>query len=153
MRRYVLGFLVSPNLEHVLLIKKARPDWQSGLLNGVGGNVEAGEFLNPKLAMVREFGEETPWPSNPAEWIHYADMDRRGDWLVHVFFARWKNLTHPNVQERLDAWNAVPERDEPLYIVRVADLLPAVSCISNLPGLIGFIQDYNHSRPPLEIRY
>lgn len=103
--------------------------------------------------MVREFCEETPWPTVPGEWTHYATMDKRNDWVVYVFFAYWKNLTHPNVQQRIDAWNAVPNRDEPLHLMRVADLLPAASCIENVPGLIGFIKDYNPARQPLEIRY
>lgn len=39
------------------LIRKARPEWQAGYLNGIGGHVEEGE--TPHQAMVREFKEET----------------------------------------------------------------------------------------------
>jgi hypothetical protein len=34
---YVVGFLFSPSGAEVVLIRKARPSWQSGLLNGIGG--------------------------------------------------------------------------------------------------------------------
>ncbi len=52
--RYVVGFLFSQG--HVLLLKKAKPEWQRGLLNGIGGKVEKGETF--KDAMEREFAEE-----------------------------------------------------------------------------------------------
>lgn len=55
-KQYVLGFLFSPDLQHVVLVRKARPDWQRGLLNGLGGHVKAGE--TPLEAMAREFQEE-----------------------------------------------------------------------------------------------
>ena len=51
----VVAFLI--HWGHVLLIRKNRPDWQKGLLNGVGGKVEAGE--SPLDAIRREVREET----------------------------------------------------------------------------------------------
>lgn len=53
---YVCGFLFSPDRSAVALIRKRRPAWQAGRLNGVGGKVESGE--SPGEAMVREFWEE-----------------------------------------------------------------------------------------------
>jgi hypothetical protein len=35
MQEYVLGFMFDVPAEQVLLIKKAKPDWQAGKLNGV----------------------------------------------------------------------------------------------------------------------
>lgn len=55
-RHYVCGFAFTED-GRVLLIRKARPDWQAGLLNGIGGKVEKGE--TPTGAMMREFEEET----------------------------------------------------------------------------------------------
>jgi 8-oxo-dGTP diphosphatase len=53
---YVVGFLFSDDLSKVVLIRKARPEWQKGLLNGPGGKIEKGE--TPVDAMYREFYEE-----------------------------------------------------------------------------------------------
>src|SRR5690349_13991679 len=39
---YALGFLFD-GTGRVVLIRKRRPAWQAGLLNGVGGKVEPGE--------------------------------------------------------------------------------------------------------------
>jgi 8-oxo-dGTP diphosphatase len=44
-------------LNKVVLIRKDRPEWQKGKLNGVGGKVEENE--SPYDAMPREFREET----------------------------------------------------------------------------------------------
>lgn len=57
MTAYVAGFLVCPEEDSVVLVRKNRPAWQRGLLNGVGGHIEQGE--TPHEAMVREFHEET----------------------------------------------------------------------------------------------
>lgn len=53
-KMYVAGFLFH-NYE-VALIKKNKPAWQKGRLNGIGGKVELSE--TPYNAMVREFKEE-----------------------------------------------------------------------------------------------
>ena len=57
MKHYVLGFAFDLALDQLVLIEKARPDWQRGRFNGVGGAIEAEE--DPIDAMVREFREET----------------------------------------------------------------------------------------------
>jgi 8-oxo-dGTP diphosphatase len=54
---YVVGYLFSEDTLQVLLIRKNRPTWQAGRLNGVGGHIEPGE--SPEEAMCREFKEET----------------------------------------------------------------------------------------------
>ena len=56
MQTYACGFLFSPDRQRVLLIRKRRPAWQAGKLNGVGGKIERGE--SPAEAMRREFREE-----------------------------------------------------------------------------------------------
>lgn len=57
MQQYALGFLFSDDLNEVALIRKKRPEWQNGRLNGIGGKVEKEE--SPNNAMIREFHEET----------------------------------------------------------------------------------------------
>lgn len=56
MTAYVCGFAFSGDDATVWLIQKQRPDWQKGLLNGIGGHIEPGEA--PEKAMEREFYEE-----------------------------------------------------------------------------------------------
>jgi 8-oxo-dGTP diphosphatase len=47
MNKYVVGFLFNSDTNKVCLIKKNRPQWQKGRLNGVGGHIEDGKA--PKL--------------------------------------------------------------------------------------------------------
>jgi 8-oxo-dGTP diphosphatase len=57
---YALGFLFITGNEEgpaVVLIRKNKPEWQAGKLNGVGGKIEEGE--EPIDAMRREWKEET----------------------------------------------------------------------------------------------
>lgn len=72
---YVLGFAfgVSHLAEpYVALIKKTKPDWQAGKLNGIGGKVGRDE-LN-KAAMVRKFREETGADTDPEKWDSIGDL-------------------------------------------------------------------------------
>ena len=64
--RYVCGFAFSSDLEKLLLIRKARPEWQAGRLNGLGGEIRSGE--RPVDAMVREFLEESGLSTTPSHW-------------------------------------------------------------------------------------
>jgi 8-oxo-dGTP diphosphatase len=63
---YVCGFMADDSGRLVALVRKARPAWQAGRLNGVGGKVEAGE--TPAQAMVREFSEETGHATAEGDW-------------------------------------------------------------------------------------
>lgn len=54
MTKYVLGFLYQD--DGVWLIRKNRPEWQKGKLNGIGGKIEEGE--SEFDAMRRECREE-----------------------------------------------------------------------------------------------
>lgn len=65
-QEYVLGIALSANRSKILLIRKINPEWQRGLLNGIGGKIEAGE--TPMQAMIREFTEETGVVTIPDKW-------------------------------------------------------------------------------------
>lgn len=68
--------------DHVLLVKKTHPTWQSGRWNGVGGRVEAGESMLD--AMEREWMEETTLaPPDFKEFIVLEDSEV----VVHFFRA------------------------------------------------------------------
>lgn len=66
---FVVGFAFSETAGSVLLINKLRPEWQRGLLNGIGGKIEEGE--TSLGAMHRECEEETGLSLN---WLHKGVM-------------------------------------------------------------------------------
>lgn len=80
-QRYVLGFAFTP-ADQVALIQKAKPEWQKGLLNGIGGKVEDDE--TNIQAMVREFKEETGVEIGPVLW-QYRGIMHGPDWRVEVY--------------------------------------------------------------------
>ncbi len=82
MKKYCLGFMFNEKHTDVLLINKERPEWQKGLINGIGGKLEEGE--NSISAMVREFREETGIDSNESDWRYVVTMYRY-DWEVDVY--------------------------------------------------------------------
>jgi 8-oxo-dGTP diphosphatase len=122
MQEYVCGFLFSPDRRRVLLIRKRRPAWQAGKLNGVGGKVEPGETVGE--ALRREFREEAGL--DVADW-------RRGvvltgpDWRGHFFRAFGD----------IDAARAMT--DEPLERHPTDGLPPDV--IPNLKWIIPLLMD------------
>ena len=88
MNRYVCGFMFDGFKENVVLIKKNRPEWQAGFLNGVGGKIEDGE--SPVEAMGREFCEEAGIPADDTLWHHFCTLHggRVGGepiWQVYFF--------------------------------------------------------------------
>lgn len=80
--RYVVGFAFTEDRRSVLLIRKNRPAWQAGKLNGVGGKVEPGEA--PVAAMSREFVEETGLVVPPEAWREVVAY-QGPDYTLHVF--------------------------------------------------------------------
>jgi 8-oxo-dGTP diphosphatase len=69
--KYCLGFAFSLDRSKVLVIRKKRPAWQAGRLNGIGGKLEAGETA--LLAMQRECQEETGL--NIPDWEYFATIE------------------------------------------------------------------------------
>ena len=75
---YVLGFAISGS--RVVLIRKNRPAWQKGRLNGVGGKIEEGE--DPLDAMHREFHEETGVTG--VGWCAFGTLTGP-DWVIYLY--------------------------------------------------------------------
>jgi 8-oxo-dGTP diphosphatase len=71
--RYVLGFVFDAGCNQVLLIRKRRPAWQAGTLNGIGGRIEDGD-LGAAEAMSREMREETGVEVAAREWTLFAEL-------------------------------------------------------------------------------
>ena len=89
MKKYVVGFAFDKPEKRVALMLKARPDWQRGLLNGIGGHVEPGESAIE--AMMREWKEETGDPS--PTWAVFAVLFGN-DFQVSFFRTNLKEMHH-----------------------------------------------------------
>jgi 8-oxo-dGTP diphosphatase len=86
--RYVLGFIFDTDGREVVLIEKRRPAWQAGLLNGIGGKIEAGETALE--AMQRECREECGLTAFREPFRHFGRMSGP-DFEVELFTARAAN--------------------------------------------------------------
>ena len=129
--RYVAGFLFKKRA--VLLIRKTRPEWQDGLLNGIGGKVEPGEL--PRDAMAREFEEETGLKTLPADWTEYC-VEQGSVYTVHFF----KRRVHSLGGTELRPVNDVGERLCWVNSRRAAGFYPDV--VGNLRWLIPMALDW-----------
>lgn len=85
-KQMVAGFMFNADMTRVVLIKKNKPHWQAGKLNGIGGKVEDSDETHHH-AMSREFREETSMATEPADWQHYGRLEGP-DWLVELFVIR-----------------------------------------------------------------
>lgn len=83
-KQYVVGFYFVEQ-GNVVLIRKNKPEWQAGKLNGVGGLVERNE--SPVDTMVREFREEAGKQTNEKDWRFFAVL-MLSDCIVNFFSAR-----------------------------------------------------------------
>lgn len=138
MTEYVLGFMFSEDFEQVALIRKNRPEWQAGLLNGIGGHIEPEEL--PHDAMVREFKEEAG--VDITSWVPYAKMIAEGRFAVYVFYCSG-NLNKLKTMT-----------DEPIVNIWVSELCMETT-VESLPWLIPLALDcIEDGRPEwTEIRY
>lgn len=118
MKTYVVGFMINEQRTQVALIQKTKPEWQAGLLNGIGGKIEPNE--SAKGAMTREFLEETGVQTYSDEWSPFLRAhDYTKTYRVYFF----KCIAH---QRLLDALKSPTE--EIVTIVNISDLdtLPVI---------------------------
>lgn len=147
MIQYVLGIVTSPERD-VLLIRKTKPDWQAGRLNGIGGKIEIGEA--PGFAMAREFREETGCVSSlshPVSWslkIRLTHPPR--DSLVYFFHACLPRKT------MLECVNTEGKGEE-LEVMKVDEAIRKVRLMDNLRWMIPMFMDQAIQSHPLDIIY
>ncbi|HEY0712276.1 MAG TPA: NUDIX domain-containing protein [Polyangia bacterium] len=140
MKRYSLGFAFGTNQggETVLLIRKVRPAWQHGLLNGIGGHIEEGE--TPIQAMVREFEEECGVGTKETDWTHYMTM-RGPDWEVYTYWTRAVDLSEARTTGAERVVEACTRRGL------------SVGCLSNVAWMIEMSKDPQTRKHPLLVVY
>jgi 8-oxo-dGTP pyrophosphatase MutT (NUDIX family) len=122
-QHYCLGFCFSPDDQQVLLIRKNRPAWAVGLLNGLGGKVRNDEA--PEHAMVREFKEECGL--RVTAWRKFGILTANAS-EVHIFEARC---------ERLGKVRQLTDEEIMVYPVATNDML----MVPSVPWLIKCAQD------------
>lgn len=104
---YVVGLIFDESFENTLLIRKNRPDWQKGRLNGVGGKVE--EHETSYEAMVRECEEECGLLLH--NWLLVENFSDSDSYEVHFFITQT-----PSLQK------AYSKTDEPIEIHNIKEL-------------------------------
>jgi 8-oxo-dGTP diphosphatase len=125
MSQYVLGFMLETLSDRVIVIRKQKPLWQRGLLNGVGGKIEPGE--TPIEAMRREFLEEAGFEHH--NWRPVAVLGTT--YKVHVFSATCRFFP-----DYVGQPGQVNDIGEPIEIVRASELPMRRDVIKNLRWLI-----------------
>ena len=140
--RYVLAFAFDLTGQ-VALIKKNRPDWQRGRLNGIGGKIEDGEL--PSMAMAREFEEETGVSVHPASWQLRGTMKGQSSFHIDVFTVKAPQIARVSTVG-----------DELVALYKPEHLLPS-RCIENVPALIALcmipVAEPSGVFPTFELRY
>jgi 8-oxo-dGTP diphosphatase len=111
LKQYVEGFAFNYDRDSVVLIRKKRPAWQAGYLNGVGGKIEPNELTIE--AMVREYREETGVNNSPADWQHTITLKTKDS---EIFFFRSFNR---HLYEL--ALTKTDERVERVYVGELAE--------------------------------
>lgn len=119
-----LAFVFNENLDQVLLIKKQKPPQHAGLLNGLGGKLEAGE--THLGCVTREISEEAGLSIPPQKWLSVGQMTW-SNWEVSI----WTATTTDNNAK------AFPESGVAWYPVQI---LPK-NIIANLAWLIPLAVD------------
>jgi 8-oxo-dGTP diphosphatase len=84
MIRSTLGFIYTPQLDKVLLIKKQKPAFHKNKLNGLGGKCDGKESYRKCLS--REVLEESGLEIPQAQW-HKMGVLSWDEWHVEIFAA------------------------------------------------------------------
>lgn len=100
---YVNGFCFNESGSRLLLLEKERPEWQKGLLNGIGGEMEKGGQTASE-AMVRKFKEEAGVETKSEEWelfckVLFGDEDSPS---CIFFFRLFSDSAHAIAETQTD---------------------------------------------------
>lgn len=132
---YVVGLMFSADHSQVALIRKSKPEWQAGKLNGIGGKVDLGE--DAPAAMVREFLEESGVETTPHQWRHFLELNGGEKFQVDCFVTSGDLLALKSTEE------------EQIEISFTAALHPLrQDVVENLPWIVGLAIDHLSDRRP-----
>jgi 8-oxo-dGTP diphosphatase len=133
-KRYVVGLMFDELARKVVLIRKNRPNWQVGRLNGVGGHIDfiPGEvWESPIEAMVREFAEETGVETSEWQW-GMPTVNLMGATFEIFVFAAFSDTAVASVRTNTD---------ETVETHWVTDVLNDPTLLPNLRWIIPFSID------------
>lgn len=121
---YVLGFAFTntsdPASSFVLVRLKARPEWQKGWFNGIGGRIEEDE--RPVQAMVREFREETGIETIESDWVLQVVFIHKRHCNRPIFvFRLQRNLTLSDT-DTISRFEETNQDDERCFLIPAAQL-------------------------------
>lgn len=140
MKEYVLGFAFEG--QYVLLIRKNKPEWQEGKLNGIGGKIEDFDSC-PEEAMVREFWEECGVKTFKSDWHKVGEMGDDETFKVHVFSTREVELDHTKSMT-----------DELVGQFFIYDAkLGLLNSVSNIPWLVSMCLDKDNKEKQFNVTY
>lgn len=128
-KKYVLGFYYTQG--GCFLIEKNTPEWQKGLVNGLGGSVESGESLSQ--AMAREFKEECGIETMPEDWEFVLTIAGRG-FELYVFRAAGTPEVPPVFRHECDEGVVSIYREPPTNMETTALWLYYLCKDMTLPG-------------------
>jgi 8-oxo-dGTP pyrophosphatase MutT (NUDIX family) len=138
----VVGFVFTPALDQVILIRKTHPAWQAGKYNGLGGHVRLGE--PPLEAMAREFKEESGIAIPTSDWKEYARMEGENPegekWVLHIFCATYASCE--------TAESRTPEN----VSVQPTSIAGTSESLANLSWLVPLAIDSMQSKFPCKVR-
>jgi 8-oxo-dGTP diphosphatase len=125
-QHYAVGFVMERSTTRVLLLRKLRPVFQRGLLNGVGGKVERDE--HPDDAMAREWEEEIVAAQPESGWHGFATLKPNPCSVIHCYAAMTESLP---IGEGI----LIDSGDETV-IVHLSDILSRPNVLADLRWLV-----------------
>lgn len=138
---YVIGFAFCGN--EVALIRKTKPAWQAGRLNGIGGKVENGEGF--PASMVREFQEETGILTERHEWSHKITM-LGSDWQAEVFAMEMEHTRFDRLKTTTE------EQVFRINLLAIQGMYENEELIEHIPWMLSLCRDTSGVRFPVEFR-
>jgi hypothetical protein len=143
-----LSLAFAPDFRSVAMLRKKRPDWQAGLLNGLGGKrtlEDGGKREEATDANVRKFFEESGLSVDKSRWKYAGRMSDAAIrvWEVQVFTAVLTGDELQALREMPDARGA----SEQVLVPDTEYALSGEGSIGNIPWLVAFCRDL-HRDPP-----